>query len=128
MPTDVVGTATSDDLCEWQLEHRLRGDAEWARFATGTTPVVDGPLGLLDPSLLLNGLHEVRLSVTDTAGRIARATTIVVVREQPEGGQLQRVVRGPRGAGRGPADPGDPHLRQPRQAEGATSATAGGWT
>ena len=88
VPTDVVGTATSDSLASWQLERRLQGDAEWARVASGTAPVSDGVLGRLDPTLLLNGLHEVRLTVTDTAGRIARATAPVVVREQVKVGHF----------------------------------------
>ena len=88
VPTDIVGTATSDSLASWQLERRLKGDAEWARFASGTSPVADGPLGTLDPTLLLNGLHEVRLTVTDTASRIARAAVVVVVREQVKVGHF----------------------------------------
>jgi RHS repeat-associated protein len=88
LPADVVGTATSDSLASWQLERRLRGETEWARFASGTTPVTDGPLGQIDPTLLLNGIHEVRLTVTDTAGRIARATIVVVVREQVKVGHF----------------------------------------
>jgi hypothetical protein len=80
-PTPVVGTVTSNDLFLWKLEHRLRGEGEWTAFATGTTTATNAVLGHLDPSLLINGLHEVRLSATDNGGRTERATVVVVVRE-----------------------------------------------
>ncbi|MBN2265519.1 MAG: hypothetical protein JW775_06870, partial [Candidatus Aminicenantes bacterium] len=88
IPTEVVGTATSDTLAGWQLQRRLRGDSEWVRFASGTEAVSDGPLGILDPTQLLNGIHEVRLQVTDSSGRIARATVVVVVRDQVKVGHF----------------------------------------
>ena len=111
-PTAVVGTVTSNDLFLWKLEHRLRGEGEWTAFATGTTTATNAVLAELDPSLLMNGLHEVRLSATDNGGRTERATVVVVVRENLKVGHFTRVVRGPGGAGRGPADPGDADVRQ----------------
>ncbi len=80
-PTAVVGTVTSSDLFLWKLEHRLRGEGDWTAFATGTTTATNAVLAKLDPSLLMNGLHEVRLSATDNGGRTERATVVVVVRE-----------------------------------------------
>ena len=71
-PTIVVGTAQSDTLASWQLEYRLDGETEYTRFAAGTTSVVAGALGTLDPTMLLNGIYEVRLTATDTGGRIRR--------------------------------------------------------
>ncbi|HEU0042924.1 MAG TPA: DUF6531 domain-containing protein, partial [Jiangellaceae bacterium] len=80
-PTPVVGSATSNALASWKLEYRLEGDTAYTRFAAGTTQVTAGSLGTLDPSLLLNGLYEVRLTATDTAGRSSRISTQVVVRD-----------------------------------------------
>jgi len=76
--TDVVGTVTSNDLFLWKLEHSLRGEGSWTTFATGTTTATNVVLGHLDPSLLLNGLFEIRLSATDNGGRTTRATIVVV--------------------------------------------------
>ena len=45
-------------------------------------------LGQLDPTLLLNGLHELRLTATDNGGRTARATVVVVVRENQKVGHF----------------------------------------
>jgi RHS repeat-associated protein len=80
-PTNVVGTVTSGDLFGWTLEHRLRGEGEWTVFARGAAEATNAVLGQLDPTMLPNGLHEVRLSATDNGGRTGRATTVVVVRD-----------------------------------------------
>ena len=77
-----------------------------------------GQFGIVDPTLLLNGVYEVRLTATDNAGRDGAHVDERRGPRQPEGRALHGVVRGPRGAGRRPADPRDAHLRQPRQAAG----------
>lgn len=87
-PTPVVGSATSDSLASWKLEYRLEGDTSYTRFAAGTTPVTTGPLGTFDPSLLLNGLYEIRLTATDTAGRSSRISVQVVVKDNLKVGQF----------------------------------------
>jgi hypothetical protein len=73
--TEVVGTVSSDALLSWVLE------SEGRRIATGTTPVSNAVLGVFDPTLLRNGLHEIRLSAMDTAGRTAVDRVFVVVKE-----------------------------------------------
>jgi hypothetical protein len=80
-PIDVVGTVRSDSLASWQLESRLEGDPTWTRIASGESPVEADVLGRFDPTRLVNGVHEVRLTATDTAGRVARASAVVVVRD-----------------------------------------------
>lgn len=87
-PVDVVGSALSDSLASWRLERRLRGDGPWIRFASGTAPVTNGTLGVLDATLLMNGITEIRLTVTDTAGRFVTDTTQVVVKEQQKVGNF----------------------------------------
>jgi RHS repeat-associated protein len=87
-PTPVVGTVTSASLASWKLEYRLEGDTTYTRFAAGTTQVTAGPLGTFDPSLLLNGIYEVRLTGTDTAGRNSRTSIKVVVRDNLKVGQF----------------------------------------
>jgi hypothetical protein len=73
--TDVVGTIASDALLSWTL------DVGTSRIASGTTPVANAVLGTLDPTLLLNGLHEIRLTAKDTAGRTSVDSVFVVVKE-----------------------------------------------
>ena len=69
---DIVGTVDDPDgdLAEYRLQYRQMGarGAEWTTFATGDTPVVEDVLGTLDPTLMLNGMFEVRVLATDQAG------------------------------------------------------------
>ncbi|HVG10277.1 MAG TPA: RHS repeat-associated core domain-containing protein [Thermoanaerobaculia bacterium] len=69
-PTEVRGTVTSDRLESWTLSYRSHGESESTVFATGTTPVVNGRLGTLDPTLLLNGGYAIELTATDFNGQI----------------------------------------------------------
>ncbi|HUL53425.1 MAG TPA: Ig-like domain-containing protein, partial [Opitutaceae bacterium] len=79
-PTPVTGVVASPILASWALECRLKAaegetPAAWATLATGTaavgslSPSVPGPLGTFDPTLLLNGIYELRLRAVDGAGR-----------------------------------------------------------
>jgi len=66
-PTAIVGTVRSPELQSWTLAVRAVGDSDWIALGTGTTPVEAQTLGTLDPTLLENGLYEVRLRAVDTA-------------------------------------------------------------
>jgi RHS repeat-associated protein len=77
--TNVRGTVSGPTLANWVLEYRLQGDPTYTAFASGTTPVVSGTLGLFDPTLLLNGLYEIRLTATNSNGRSASTSVNVVV-------------------------------------------------
>ena len=85
-PTAIVGTVASEALRGWTLERRAAGDTTWTPVATGTTPVTGGTLGTLDPTLLLNGVQELRLSATDLAARTTRISTSVVVKDNQKVG------------------------------------------
>jgi RHS repeat-associated protein len=95
-PTAISGVIASPLLSTWSLEYRLKAPegqapAAWMRLATGTssvgtpaagaTPATPGPLGIFDPTLLINGIYELRLTATDTAGRIVVDGPITVVVE-----------------------------------------------
>lgn len=77
--TDVTGTASSDTLASWTLDYRPAGETTFTTLNTSTTSVTNGTLGTFDPTLLLNGIYELRLTVSDVSGRAATATTTVVV-------------------------------------------------
>ena len=75
-PTDVVATIDAEGLQSWTLATRPVGSSNGTVIATGTGPVDNATLGQLDPTLLLNGLHELILTGTDAAsqtfsGRVA---------------------------------------------------------
>jgi len=78
-PTEIRGTVESQLLESWSLAYRFAGETEWSELATGNVPVADGPLATLDPTLLLNGLYELRLRAVDFAGAVVEETTAVVV-------------------------------------------------
>ncbi len=65
-PAAVVGTISTPVLKSYLLQYRPKNDpcADWVTFASGTEPVTAGQLGVLDPTLLLNGIYEVRLVIT----------------------------------------------------------------
>ena len=67
-PTNVIGTVASEALQRWTLEYRAAGGGSWTSLGSGTEPVTGATLGSLDPTLLLNGLYELRLSATDMVG------------------------------------------------------------
>jgi RHS repeat-associated protein len=87
-PADLVGTVASQSLLGWNLEHRRAGAAIWTRFASGEAPAQNAVLGTLDPTLLLNGLYEVRLKATDSAGRVAATSVHVVVKDNQKVGHF----------------------------------------
>jgi RHS repeat-associated protein len=81
--TDVVGTADSNILQNWTLAYRPVGEANWTTFASSVTPVRNDTFGLFDPTLLINGLYEIGLTVEDYAGQ----SSSVAVRVTVEGSQ-----------------------------------------
>ena len=81
-PTDVVGTVTSGLLESWALSYRLIGEPEWVEIESREYPVADGELGTFDPTLLKNGLYELRLEATDLEGRFVEESIAVSVEGQ----------------------------------------------
>ncbi len=74
-PTAILGTFTGDLLDTYTLQYRAiaRECSDWQTFASGSAPVGEidepAPLGTFDPTLLLNGVYEIRLTATDLIGR-----------------------------------------------------------
>jgi RHS repeat-associated protein len=75
-PTSVTGTVTSPNLSTWTLEYEASGSTVFTQFASGTTPTVSGTL---DPTLLLNGIAQIRLTGVDQSGQTTSAIVHVVV-------------------------------------------------
>ena len=75
-PAEIVGTAADDTLLRYTLEYSPKDRNAWTTFASGAESVTDGVLGTLDPTLLLNGLYDIRLSVEDASGNISIAETV----------------------------------------------------
>lgn len=95
-PTALTGIVASSSLASWSAQYRLKGTElmpvePWIQFAAGanavgTPPVgtnssLPGVLGTFDPTQLINGIYELQLRVTDTAGVTAIAGPICLVVE-----------------------------------------------
>jgi len=78
-PTAVSGSVTMS-AGTWSLAYSLSdtttSNANWITFASGTNSI-NGTLGTLDPTLLLNGTYNIQLAATDTDGQTS--TTVVSV-------------------------------------------------
>ena len=79
--TDVIGSVSTADLLSWKLEARQEGTTDFIRIANDTVEKMSEVLGTFDPTLAMNGLYEIRLSATNTAGQTAAISVFVVVKE-----------------------------------------------
>jgi RHS repeat-associated protein len=78
-PTALTGSVTTGT---YRVEYRLVAEDNsqpWTQFATSTGPVTNGTLATFDPTNLLNGQYELRLTATDTQGQISSARESVTV-------------------------------------------------
>lgn len=69
--TNIVGTASDSDLVRYKLEYSIKDRNEFIAFASGTSSVTNGILGVLDPSTLRNGLYDIKLTAEDASGNVA---------------------------------------------------------
>ena len=74
-----MGTANSPDFLQYTLQYSPEGQNQWTTFASGTTPVVNGTLGTIDPTMMQNGFYDVRLTVEDTSGQVTTADEVYQV-------------------------------------------------
>lgn len=65
--TDIIGTVFDHRLVSYTLEYAPAGEA-FTVLAGGTDNIMDGTVGVLDPTLQLNGLYNIRLTATDESG------------------------------------------------------------
>ncbi len=84
----VVGTVRSTSLAGWELSFREAGVGGWTSLATGIAPVEASPLATFDPTLLENGLYELRLHAVDTLGQVDEATIALSVEGQQKIGHF----------------------------------------
>ncbi|MGA1840051.1 MAG: PKD domain-containing protein [bacterium] len=67
-PTDLRGTASDENLVSYTLEYSEKDKNNFVKFYKGNTEVLEDVLGTLNPSLLVNGLYDIRLSAVDVNG------------------------------------------------------------
>ncbi len=69
-PIGLSATLETSAEVTWTLAHRPEGETTWTVFGQGSGPAVAAQL---DPTLLLNGIYEVRLEATDVFGQSTTA-------------------------------------------------------
>ena len=77
-PVDVVGTASDAELLRWTLD-LVDGTEVVSQLATDTIPVTDDVLATLDPTMLINGSHELLLTVVDVTGNTSTARQPITI-------------------------------------------------
>ncbi len=83
---DVIGTADDEHFLKYQLAYAPAGETDFTPLASGTVPVTNGVLGRLDPTLLLNDLYDLKLTVFDAAdNQTSTIVTVQIAREQKVG-------------------------------------------
>ncbi|MBN2449513.1 MAG: VCBS repeat-containing protein, partial [Lentisphaeria bacterium] len=92
-PTDIVGTAADATLLRYLLEYSPKDEGAYVLFDEGTTSVTNGVLGVLDTTLLNDGLYDIRLTAEDASGNTATAWRQVRVEKTVKVGDVKfRVV------------------------------------
>src|SRR5262249_48826577 len=85
---DVVGSVNSGTLFKWVLEYRRAGDTDFSTFASGNGNVSNARLATFDPTMLLNGTYDVRLTATDVSTRSTSVSFEAVVRDNEKVGNF----------------------------------------
>ncbi len=78
-PVDVTGSAGDANFLKYELAYAPAGETSYTTIVTSTTPVTDGVLGQFDPTLLVNDLYTIRLTVFDAGGNQSRSEVSVQV-------------------------------------------------
>ncbi len=84
----IVGTADDANLVSYELAYSRVGANAFVPFDGGTAPVVNGTLGTFDPSLLENGLYDIRLTALDTGGNQSIVQTVLGAEGQAKVGNF----------------------------------------
>jgi RHS repeat-associated protein len=76
---DVIGTVNDPQLVSYRLEAARVFGGTWQTLFTGSLPVMNGKLGVFDPSLLPNDSYTLRLSAADANGNTSSVETTIDV-------------------------------------------------
>jgi len=68
-PTNIIGTASDENLVRYTLAYSPKGSEEFIVFSKGTTSIDNGVLGRLDPTMMKNGFYTIRLTAENTGGK-----------------------------------------------------------
>lgn len=83
--TQIIGTANDANFLRYEIAVAPADETSWTLVGQGTAPVTNGTLGTFDPTMLLNDLYTLRLTVFDRNGNetVASATVQVAGGQKP---------------------------------------------
>ena len=87
-PTPIIGTANDANFSKYVLDYAPVGSSAFTTIVTGTSPVINGTLGVFDPSVLVNDIYTVRLQVFDRGGNIVTTTRTLQVSQDVKVGNF----------------------------------------
>jgi RHS repeat-associated protein len=67
-PTDFIGTITEENLVYYALEYSEKDRNHFIPFHKGHSEIINDTLGTFDPTMLVNGLYDIRLIAMDVNG------------------------------------------------------------
>ncbi len=76
---DVIGAASDANFLRYELAYAPAGETSFTKIVSSTVPVANGLLGRFDPTLLLNDLYTIRITVFDSGGNQSIEETLVQV-------------------------------------------------
>jgi hypothetical protein len=77
-PTQITGSVSSDGLVKYSLSYASEDSNNFTIFYESSTPVTNGELGTLDPTLLNNGYYTLRLTGVGASGESIAETIFLV--------------------------------------------------
>ena len=81
--SDVYATAKDDKgVKRYLIEYRLKGTEEYYTLAKGEGAIEDAKVSEFDPSNVINGVYEFRITVTDVGGNTVSGTKEYTVNNQ----------------------------------------------
>lgn len=78
-PVAIIGTASDENLVSYELYIAPRHTDNWAQIASGDVSIEAGELGILDPTMMVNGQYALQLQVTDVNGQMTSASSVVTL-------------------------------------------------
>ena len=79
-PVQVIGTAQTESFQYYKIEFKPSGaPGDFSFYLRRDAPVLNGPLGIWDPSGLPGGAYQIRLVTVDITGNFGQCTVEVLV-------------------------------------------------
>ncbi len=80
VPTEIIGSAYDESgAVFWRLEYREKGEKDYILLKEGNEDIKDSTFATLDPTMMINGKYELRLTVQDKGGNTKKVSNDFVI-------------------------------------------------